>query len=65
MSETLGGGSRIEVLNEGLENVGRFGDIDAGDLGGCIGGLGQAEHALENRGREAEDEPVNTEFFPV
>ena len=53
------------MLKERLEDVGRFGDIDCGDLGGVVGGLREAEHALKNRGSEAEDETVDVELFPI
>ena len=58
-------GKRIEVLEERLEDVGGLGDVDDGGLGKRFGGLRQAEHALETRGREAEDEPVDAEVFAV
>ena len=53
------------MLEEWLEDAGGFGDIDNGDLRRRIGRLRQAEHALENRGGEAEDVPVDMELLPI
>ena len=53
------------MLKEWPENVGGLGDIDNWDLSGGLGGLGYAEHVLENRGSETEDEAVDAELFLI